>query len=63
MIKSKYLLFAICVISIIAISCTEKVSKKSNGWYLLDSSKTDSIGELIVSVKDFDSLKFESWEI
>lgn len=63
--KYRHLLFAISVMSIFAVSCMQKaanVAEKTNGWYLLDTTKTDSIGELIVSVKDFDSLKFEGWK-
>lgn len=30
---------------------------------MLDTTKTDSIGELIVSVKYFDSLKLETWKM
>lgn len=50
----------------ITVNCTRKITtigQIPNGWYLLDSSKSDSIGELIVSVKDFDSLRVESWQM
>ncbi|TFD98032.1 hypothetical protein E2605_05280 [Dysgonomonas capnocytophagoides] len=64
--NTKDLLLIATIVFTMILGCTPKNNTqeaKVNGWYFVDFKAPDSIGEIIVSIKDFDSLKFESWKV